>query len=650
MSGSSSQSTNGGQALLLFSFGPVQPFIAAARKTADLWAGSALLSTLARQALQPVRDACGDAAVIFPALETGTDASNTDVSFPNRFVARVPEVRAEALAQQAEAAVPEALQQRVDAALDRVGITEGVPYEMARRQAAQFLETYWSLLLVDDEANYARQYRRLERQLGARKALRDFRPMDEPGYRCDLIPGLAALVPRRDARPGAVRKFWSGKAEHQPHSRLRDGEELSAVALAKRYYREFRNGTAAPSNTESFPSTSSLATADFKADVLRAVSDDEALRNAVGAYETAMQPLLGPLGGREIALPRLETAAQSAGLEAFATISGEWLFPEAFDPERLEQRGTSLNDTARTEARQVLRDLLRAAREAGIHPPARYYGLLVLDGDHMGKWLSGDQAPADQPIDEAYHRAVSRALGHFAGHHVPRIVEQEHLGRLVYSGGDDVMAFVSLQEALPMARHLRAAFSGHLDDEGAIAWGRERSFTTDRDATDPTLGHSATASASLVLAHHMQPLDQVLDRARSTETFAKDELGRDALACAVMKRSGEHVRAGGPWHTDDVDLVAVLRRYAGLVRSGTVSTGYLHAIRSDEATLQGLCDDAIRGELRRVFRRQTSEATDDDFAATVGMLLRHTASQDASLRVTTRLLTIAQFIGQRGMS
>lgn len=652
MSGSSTQSAQHGQALLLFSFGPVQPFIAAARKTADLWAGSVLLSHLARQALQPVCEECGEGAVIFPALDGSTDASDTDVSFPNRFVARVPEEGAEALAHQADRAVHKALQQQVDVALDRVGISEadGAPYEMAQRQADRFLETYWSILPLQEGDSHARRYQRLEQQLGARKALRDFRPLNEPGYRCDLMPDLAALVPRQDARPGAVRAFWREKAKGQPKSRLRDGEELSAVALAKRYYPEFRNETATAAETEAFPSTSSLATADFKADILQALCHNEsnpALREAVTAYESAMEPLLGPAGAKEAPLPALDDLAEAAGIDLFHRIGGDWLFSETFD--RFDEEESSLH--AKTDrARNAASDLIQAARAEGMGAPSRYYALLLLDGDNMGKWLSGDQAPDGQTVNEAYHRAVSRALGRFAGHHVPRIVEQEYRGRLVYSGGDDVLAFVSLHDALPMARHLRAAFSGDLDDTGAIAWGQERAFTTDPQADDPVLGHKASASASLVMAHHMQPLDQVLDRARTTETFAKDGLGRDALACAIMKRSGEQVRAGGHWQSDDVDLVEVLRQYATFIRDGTVSTGYLYNIRADESTLETLPDDAIRSELRRIFRRQTGSGTDSDFAETVEALLRLLASQDSPLRTTTQLLTVAQFIGQRGTS
>jgi CRISPR-associated protein Cmr2 len=55
-------------ALLTLSIGPVQDFIAAARSTSDLWAGSHVLSILAWQAMQVVADAYGPDAILFPQL------------------------------------------------------------------------------------------------------------------------------------------------------------------------------------------------------------------------------------------------------------------------------------------------------------------------------------------------------------------------------------------------------------------------------------------------------------------------------------------------------------------------------------------------------------------------------------------------------
>jgi CRISPR-associated protein Cmr2 len=85
--------------LLLVSLGPVQDFIAQARRSRDLWFGSHLLSELSRAAARQLTD-CG-AQLIFPALDKGSaelapchgptrDGKTAPVSVANKILADVP--------------------------------------------------------------------------------------------------------------------------------------------------------------------------------------------------------------------------------------------------------------------------------------------------------------------------------------------------------------------------------------------------------------------------------------------------------------------------------------------------------------------------------------------------------------------------------
>jgi len=103
--------------------------------------------------------------------------------------------------------------------------------------------------------------------------------------------------------------------------------------------------------------------------------------------------------------------------------------------------------------------------------PSSYYAVILLDGDNMGKWLSGEKLP---PIENAYnseiwnkipeefkrnlkekspnkmltpaiHEAISVALKNYSLEIVRHVVEEEYLGRIVYSGGDDVLALINLK-------------------------------------------------------------------------------------------------------------------------------------------------------------------------------------------------------------
>src|SRR5690606_4755262 len=109
--------------LLLFSIGPVQGLIGAARKTSDLHLGSYLLSYLTWQAIRVVAEAQGPEAILFPDLRRqplvdtwlasrGLKRDRFDAepdtgaaTIPNRFFAVVPDDQAADLARAAECAV-----------------------------------------------------------------------------------------------------------------------------------------------------------------------------------------------------------------------------------------------------------------------------------------------------------------------------------------------------------------------------------------------------------------------------------------------------------------------------------------------------------------------------------------------------------------
>jgi CRISPR-associated protein Cmr2 len=210
-----------------------------------------------------------------------------------------------------------------------------------------------------------------------------------------------------------------------------------------------------------------------------------------------------------------------------------------------------------------------------------YYALILLDGDRMGAWLSDqppfalryqagfhpqvragfaeraghngrlrDYAEAPRAPSPGRHLAISGALNDFSLHLVPHIVEVEHLGRVIYAGGDDVLAMVPVADLLPALQRLRLAYSGH---DPAQESG-ERSGLALRDGfalLDGRLmrlmGTKATASAGAVIAHHQAPLGAVLRELRAAEHRAKDAGGRDALSLTLLKRSGGTLHFTAKW-------------------------------------------------------------------------------------------------------
>lgn len=171
----------GEAALLTLSIGPVQPFIAAARKMEDLWAGSHLLSRLSWEAMRVVCERLGPDAILFPRLRgvpqvdawlykecslpealfegcEWKDGSNTDANplfaaaLPNRFVAAVPASQAQDIAraveQEARRWMQEQGEKTIQLLLNEAGIADSDKqaycWQQMREQLEGFPEVHWA--------------------------------------------------------------------------------------------------------------------------------------------------------------------------------------------------------------------------------------------------------------------------------------------------------------------------------------------------------------------------------------------------------------------------------------------------------------------------------------------------------------------------
>jgi hypothetical protein len=157
----------GHRAFLLFQVGPVQEFIAQARKARDLWSGSYLISYLAARAMFAVAKSLGEKAIVYPALADAPlwrlalgerpDANKLRTPcLPNRFLALVPAGKGESLARLARAAVLEAwdkIQQSVRDEVQReVGAAHGDWATAWEVQIARFPQIDWSVHPWSDAA------------------------------------------------------------------------------------------------------------------------------------------------------------------------------------------------------------------------------------------------------------------------------------------------------------------------------------------------------------------------------------------------------------------------------------------------------------------------------------------------------------------
>jgi len=654
-------------ALLSVSLGPVQEFIAAARTTSDLWAGSHLLSRLAWEAMRVVCERLGPDAVLFPALrgvpqvdlwliDQGLDPSlfasepwrkapDSDANplfsaaLPNRFSAVVPAAQAEALAG--------AIQEHLRTWVDELGTTvvdtlletaelakepDTPAYEQVQQQLRDFPEVHWasvgwSELAVDAQGRpdaerlaqalrpfhgdaeqpgflgspawrvlqepvtlddpesgeqavfyrpnpgvlYPALHELTERVLGASKVTRAFSQRTEHGYRCSLTGEVEWLTHDRShlRRPPGERSaadtLWSRIAVRRP-AWARKGEHLGALAAIKRLWptlfcRELGNrselGARAPSRFVVSTHTMALATTlDRIADEGLSQTPDERVAARIGACERVALPR--KLAGR---LRDHEDGDVLARLPA-------WI--DAVQEDR-EQDDASAAD-------KTVRQLTGRAREG-------YYALLLMDGDRMGRWLSstgdagrtyreafhpeiervlaerfGDQralqAYLDAPraVSPAYHLAVSGALNAFSNLVARDVLERQYNGRVLYGGGDDLMAMLPTGDLLAAMQALRHAYSGTGGGDGA------RGYYRCQGRLHVCMGPGATASMGAVIAHHQTPLTAALAELHRAQATAKQQGGRNAFSLSLLKRSGGAIRHTGRWQPPaaDVDEVTTI--------------------------------------------------------------------------------------------
>lgn len=175
-------------------------------------------------------------------------------------------------------------------------------------------------------------------------------------------------------------------------------------------------------------------------------------------------------------IPKLKK--DNSGLENF---EGEWFFEENLRQKEFEdQLGEKLNE----QQIQKLKEKLKALTNK-FGRPSPYFAILKLDGDFMGEWLSGERLPSleyaynsetwnklpnefkgtlkelttgKKILTPAIHASISHALRNYSLEFVRKIVEEEHLGKLVYSGGDDVLAFVNLKDFMMLCKNYEPLF------------------------------------------------------------------------------------------------------------------------------------------------------------------------------------------------
>jgi len=667
-------------------------------------------------------------------------------ALPNKFVALVPENQGAALARRIEATLRDWVQVEARMMLDRVLEKIGEQpnnqhcYTQLPSQLHGFPEVHWSLVpwLPENEIEAALQpyypengkrpglfgmdawdtltapiepqqgwrfwepndgtlypamHDAAERVLSAAKSARPFGQIEQKGYR-DSLTGeyewltleegqlLAEGSPRQRtdtlwARVAKVRPAW---AKGDPDGKK--AEHLSAFGLIKRLWPDhysawLRNQGVGADVSRYVVSTHAMALAPSLEQLMRhGPKDSEAFGKLVERAANLDRP----------ALPRSLMRAELRGKDWWETATK---LPSLIEEAR--ERAADTNEEAQVDA-----DLRLIERAIG-RSAERYYGLILMDGDRLGSWLSGDNTltfakafhskieaglegyddkklkhylTCARPVSPARHMAISSALNGFALDLVRYAVEDACLGKVLYAGGDDVMAMVSVRDLPKALWLLRVAYSGGMADGQSLGTFKHdlqlnRGFVRWKDRLYQVMGEKATASAGAVIAHHQAPLGAVLRELREAEKRAKSyrrpgpdgkTIDRDAFHITIIKRSGGALNLSAEWG-EPLILLGDLRDF--LADEGTSRRAVYNSLEwlTDLPDPKGK-PEMLESLLAFQLARQVNEKDQDrrknlkDQASAISGRLANLASKQPrdGLKWLANFLSVAEFLARETRS
>lgn len=549
--------------LLLISIGPVQEFIAQARRSRDLWFGSHALSEIGRAVARALVRTDGGVPrpgvrLVFPALEPDDpelepcdgpirERSGADhrppLSIANKILAEAESgVDVAELAAAARAAAESRWSELATKTRDRISELLADGHEAVWREQIETLLEFTALACPDRGTGEDSPRRRLDRALAGRKSLREFCQWQQtlPGSRKSSLDGARVSVLASRERLDEIAGSKGKARDLLAGLRLGVGEQLDAIGLVKR----------AGGEPQQFVPLTNVALAAWIE--LLAASEPDLLSNAAAACKAAG---LGRVWRPDLPWLRWsKTAPEAWDAEVF--LRGRWagilresryLDDEAIRANRHEEWG-----------RQHVAPALDIMSE-----PFPYVACLVADGDAMGRTL-------DALGDRAAHRQFSRELARFAA--AAQDVLARHKGFTVYAGGDDVLGFVCLTEALACADALRACFAEVVAT--ALPAG----------VAQPSL------SVGIGVGHVLDGMGFLLGLGREAERLAKSAHlpageARNALAVVLDKRSGGRVEWRQRWGEHADNPVARLERVRARLATGELPTGKVYELRELLRTL-----------------------------------------------------------------
>ena len=549
--------------LLQISVGPVQDFIAAARRTRDLWFGSMMLSEIAKAVALDVKKNGGN--LIFPAPENDNDLSpDSELNVANVILAEFNDSDCEQLRKISDSAN--------NAAKARLKV---YAYKVHDKMKLNIVEDRWDTQIDDIiefysawvpviNNDYHSARKKVARLLAARKNIRDFN-----ANKCtDKV--------QKSSLDGLRESVLIGKLPDDLG--IKPNETLDAIGLIKRVP-IFKSE--AEKNRNDFYSITRVALSTWRRGKGKKFIDKDS------GFNEKYQELLHK--------------------DEFNRETIAWLLGSEFVDKYL--------------------------------PEAPYVAFICADGDKMGATLS-NMKTADE------HRNFSQKLSKFAA--AAREVVKNNEGVCIYTGGDDVMAFMPVDKALSCARALHDKFSEIMKD-----------FP------------QTSLSVGVSIAHAMENLGMLLDYAREAEGIAKKGVNgqaleqhkdRNGLAISVRSRGNIPFIVREQWRekNNNSELAAMslderVSFFAEKFMNGKIPSKFPYELRENANFYENwpdkeLLKKAAVNDVIRIFNNKDIKLTDDEkdnekIKILINSYIRVKVYDAETIRELADELILAQWIG-----
>ena len=563
----------------LLSVGPVQDFISYSRSLKDLWAGSYLIAYLTFNAMLPFVEEYGPDSIIFPNLKNlpvfdkwlkekkGIDVNyNEDKlkipSIPNRFLVVCDNSeKMKELFRESENNINQIVSNMKDYLKDYLkenGIKDNLNF------LDNYFELYWVINEFDFETKenivdelYKNSFNALEQKIAYRKQIRNFNYYDENTEH----QRKCTMCGQKPAIETDINSII-----------LKENEKLCPICLIKRDFMYFLVSEKQIKKFY-FPSIAGIAARNF------IEKNNSIFISKIINFRNLLNQKIEDIDEKKkkFIKEKLEVLNSIVDNDFEKCLEGaEAFYPEFYDDILRELKDNDLKIAANK--------IKNGEKVIKLTKCPKYYAIIMMDGDDMGQWLGGDKV---ENLTIAMHRIFSRILSNLANFILPDIANKNK-AQIIYAGGDDLLAFVPLENLLDFMSELRKKFS-----ELEVVINNKRYMS---------LGPDVTMSMGIVIAHYNENLKIVLEKVRAAEKIAKDEKkgNKNSFCINLIKNSGDEKMGYLKW--EFLEYLKILKKY--LIEK-KISNNLFYSL--DQFTKyvndEGILEDFYFLDLYRVIKR-----------------------------------------------